>query len=98
MTEVSIRELRNHGGDVIACAPTSTRSSTPACEPARMFGRVAAGLRSVGRKATGRTYDALIASVALSRDLPLYTCNPDDFQGIDGLTLVAVPHPDHPLG
>jgi predicted nucleic acid-binding protein len=63
-------------------------------EAARMLGRVAAGLRQRGRKTSARTYDALIAAVALAQDLPLYTCNPDDFQGIEGLVVVAVPHPD----
>ena len=36
----------------------------------------------------------MIAAIALAQDLPLYTCNPDDFAGIDGLTVVAIPHPD----
>lgn len=63
---------------------------------ARAFGRVAASLRSAGRKRAARAYDALIAAVALANDLPLYTVNPDDFDGIDGLQVVAIPHPDHP--
>jgi len=63
-------------------------------EAARMFGHVAASLRHAGRKPSARTYDALIAAIALSHDLPLYTCNPADFEGIDGLVVVAVPHPD----
>jgi hypothetical protein len=25
----------------------------------------------------------------------LHSCNPRDFTGIDGLTVVGVPHPDH---
>ncbi len=62
---------------------------------ARSFGRVAAGLRKAGRKPAARTYDAMIAAVAISNDLPLHTCNPRDFTGIDGLSVVAVPHPDH---
>jgi tRNA(fMet)-specific endonuclease VapC len=61
---------------------------------ARAFGWVAASLRRAGRKPTARAYDAMIAAVALAHDLPLYTCNPDDFAGIDGLRVVAVPHPD----
>lgn len=61
---------------------------------ARAFGRVASGLRSSGRKRAARAYDALIAAVAIAQDLPLYTVDPDDFAGIDGLLLVAVPHPD----
>ena len=62
-------------------------------EAARAFGRVAASLYASGRKPTARTFDAMIAAVAIANDLPLYTCNPDDFQGIDGLTVVAVPQP-----
>ena len=63
-------------------------------DAARAFGRVAASLRRAGRKSAARAYDAMIAAVALSQDLPLYTCNPDDFAGIDGLAVVAIPHPD----
>lgn len=61
---------------------------------ARRFGWVAAGLRQAGRKPAARAYDALIAAVALANELPLYTVNPADFHGIDGLTVRAVPHPD----
>jgi tRNA(fMet)-specific endonuclease VapC len=60
---------------------------------ARAFGRVAASLRRSGRKATARTYDAMIVATAIANDLPLYTCNPADFSGIDGLNVVAVPVP-----
>jgi tRNA(fMet)-specific endonuclease VapC len=62
-------------------------------EAARAFGRVAASLRRSGRKSAARAYDAMIAAVALANDLPLFTCNPQDFDGIDGLSVVAVPHP-----
>ncbi len=64
-------------------------------DAARAFGQVAASLRRSGQKATARAYDAMIAAIAIARELPLYTCNPEDFQGIDGLTVVAIPHPDH---
>jgi tRNA(fMet)-specific endonuclease VapC len=60
---------------------------------ARAFGRVAASLRRAGRKATARTYDAMIAATALAEDLPVYTCNPSDFNGIDDLEVIAVPVP-----
>jgi len=60
---------------------------------ARAFGRVAASLRRSGRKADARAYDAMIAATALANDLPVYTCNPDDFAGIDGLEVVPVPVP-----
>jgi tRNA(fMet)-specific endonuclease VapC len=61
---------------------------------ARAFGRVAASLRRSGRKTAARAYDAMIAATAVANDLPLFTCNPDDFAGIDGLSIVVVPHPD----
>ena len=64
-------------------------------DAARNFGRVAAGLRKAGRKPAARAYDAMIAAIAISNDLPLHTCNPRDFTGIDELTMVPVPHPDH---
>ena len=62
-------------------------------EAARAFGRVAASLRRTGRKPAARAYDALIAATAISRGLPLYTCNPTDFAGIDDLDLRAVAVP-----
>lgn len=49
---------------------------------ARAFGRVASSLRAAGRKPRARAYDALIAAVAVSRGLPVFTCNPDDFRHI----------------
>jgi hypothetical protein len=61
---------------------------------ARMFGQVAASLRRSGPKPAARAFDALVASIALAHQLEVYTCNPDDFSGIDGLRVVAVPHPD----
>lgn len=60
---------------------------------ARAFGRVAASLRRAGRKPAARADDAMIAAVAVANDLPVYTCNPEDFTGIDDLRVVAVPHP-----
>lgn len=61
---------------------------------ARAFGRVAASLRRAGRKTKARTYDAMIAAIAVANDLPLYTCNPADFSGIEELRVVVVSHPD----
>jgi tRNA(fMet)-specific endonuclease VapC len=60
---------------------------------ARAFGRVAASLRRAGRKTAARAYDAMIAATAVANDVPLYTCNPADFTGIDDLTVIAVPEP-----
>ena len=57
---------------------------------ARSFGRVASALRQAGRKPQARSYDAMIAAVALARGLPLHTANPDDFPQLAGLEIVAV--------
>lgn len=62
---------------------------------ARSFGQVAASLRQAGRKPAARAYDAMIAAVAIANGLPVHTCNPADFAGIDGLHVIDVPHPDH---
>lgn len=62
---------------------------------ARAFGQVAASLRCAGKETSARTYDAMIAAVAMANELPLYTCNPRDFEGIEGLDVVTVPVPVH---
>src|SRR5260370_26565646 len=65
---------------------------------ARAFGQVAASLRASGRKPAARAYDALIAATALARQLPVYTCNPADFDNIDGLQVVPVRLPEQASG
>jgi predicted nucleic acid-binding protein len=60
---------------------------------ARAFGQVSAAVLAVGRKTRSRLADLMIASVAVSNGLPLYTSNPDDFRGLDVLmTVVPVGH------
>jgi len=65
---------------------------------ARAFGQVAASFRRSGRKPAARSFDAMIAATALANGLPLYTANPGDFAGIDGLVLrpVSNPRPEGP--
>jgi tRNA(fMet)-specific endonuclease VapC len=60
---------------------------------ARPFGQVAASLRK-SPKPAARAYDALIAAIALANRLPVYSCNPADFDKIDGLEVVPVPLPE----
>jgi tRNA(fMet)-specific endonuclease VapC len=60
---------------------------------ARAFGRVAASMGRAGRKPAARAYDAMIAATALAQQLPVYTCNPDDFSKVDDLTVVPVAVP-----
>ena len=57
---------------------------------ARAFGQVAASLRRSGRKTAARAYDALIAATAVAHQLPVYTCNAADFEGIEDLQVVPV--------
>lgn len=63
-------------------------------DAARAYAEVVRSMRAAGRKAASQTTDALISAVALAHGLPLYTCDPADFAVIDGLQVVAVPHPD----
>jgi len=35
----------------------------------------------------------MIAAIAQAHDLPVFSCNPGDFEGIDGLTVIPVPVP-----
>lgn len=60
---------------------------------ARAFGAVAANLRRAGRKPAARAFDAMIAAIAISNALPVHTCNPRDFKGIDGLIVHTIPVP-----
>lgn len=62
-------------------------------QAARSFGAVAASLRS-GRKTSARAFDAMIAATALASGLPVYTCNPRHFEGIDGLRVEGIRRPD----
>jgi len=56
----------------------------------RAYGRVYAAVAAAGRKARGRrAFDLLIAATALAAELPLYTRNPGDFDGLDGLIEVV---------
>lgn len=57
---------------------------------ARSFGAVAASLRRQGRKPRARSFDAMIAAIAISRRLPLFTSNPRDFEGINSLEIVSL--------
>ncbi len=62
---------------------------------ARAFGQVAASLRRAGRKTAARAYAAMIAAIAIANGLTVYTCNPNDFAGIDGLDVMLVDVPSH---
>jgi predicted nucleic acid-binding protein len=75
-------------------AETSFETLPFDADAARAYGQVAGSLRRSGRKGASRTYDAMIAAVAIANELALFTCNPRDFEGIDDLIVVTIPHPD----
>lgn len=53
---------------------------------ARAYGRVFAAISQTGRKARGRrAVDLLIAAAAVANELALYTRNPDDLVGLEGV-------------
>ena len=60
---------------------------------ARAYGRVYAAVAAGGTKARGRrALDLLIAATGLSNDLPVYTCNPEDFEDLVSLIdVVSIP-------
>lgn len=58
---------------------------------ARSYGQVVAAVANSGRSHRSRVADLLIAAVAHSAGLPLYTRNPGDFAGLgDLITVIAV--------
>jgi len=52
---------------------------------ARSYGQVVAGVLVIGRSHRRRIADLLIAATAHANGLPLYTRNPDDFDGLGRL-------------
>jgi predicted nucleic acid-binding protein len=59
-------------------------------EAARAYGRIYAAEVASGRKARGtRALDLLIAATACVANLPVYTRNPEDFQGLQGIVDVV---------
>ncbi len=55
---------------------------------ARLFGQICAAVRAAGREPRRRASDLMIAATAASNQLALYTANPDDFKGLEGLVEV----------
>ncbi|MER5998810.1 type II toxin-antitoxin system VapC family toxin [Nonomuraea angiospora] len=56
---------------------------------AREYGQLLTAVIASGRKPRPRTADLMIACVAIANRLPLYTCNPKDFKGLDHLLAVV---------
>ena len=63
-------------------------------EAARAYGRIAAVVAASGRSVRARVADLQIAAVAAANALPVYTTNPADFAGLEGIVeVVAVSRP-----
>lgn len=63
-------------------------------EAARAYGAVSAAVRASGRSPRSRVADQMIAAIAAAMQLPLYTTNPGDFEGISRIVeIVEVPRP-----
>lgn len=82
-----------HDTSVIIALP-AIRACLPKSLPTRRPLRLSVGSRPrcglSARKRRARAFDALIAATALSQGLPVFTANPDDFEGIPGLDVVVV--------
>lgn len=101
LAELSVGPLATEDATEREARQTRLQETEAAFDPlpfdaqaARAFGRVAAALRRAGRGVKPRAFDALIAAGAIAHELPIYTCNPRDFTGIEELTLIPIPHPD----
>lgn len=57
---------------------------------ARAFATVAHRVKAAGRQPRARVMDLWIAATALSLQVPLYTRNPEDFEGLEELIEVRV--------
>lgn len=80
--------------DVLQRAETEFDPLPFDAEAARIYGRVIAAVVSAGRSPRRRTADLMIAAVAISNGLPLYTTNPEDFAGLEGvLDVIPVRRP-----
>lgn len=59
---------------------------------ARLYGQICAAVRAAGRQPRKRASDLMIAATAASNELALYTANPQDFRGSEGLVEVVAVH------
>jgi len=57
---------------------------------ARAFAAVAQAVKTAGRQPRARVMDLWIAATALTLRIPLYTRNPEDFEGLQSLIEVRV--------
>lgn len=57
---------------------------------ARSFAAIAHAVKIAGRRPRSRVMDLWIAATALTHQIPLYTRNPEDFEGLEDLIEVRI--------
>ncbi len=77
------------GARMYSSAPTTSSIRFSSTQKRRVYGRVTAAVIAAGRKPRRRALDLMIASIAIAKELPLYTTNPDDFVGLEQLMTVV---------
>lgn len=82
-------EERARRADLLARAENEFDPIAFETEAARIFGRISAAVQARGRTPRRRIADLMIASTAAATALPLYTTNPADFDGLDGIIEVV---------
>ena len=87
---VSIAEEQASRQEVLQRAEAEYRPIPFDVGAARAYGQISAAVTAIGRKPRGgRAVDLLIAATAMANGLPLYTRNPDDFAGLEGLVEIV---------
>jgi predicted nucleic acid-binding protein len=97
--DAAARAERARRTDVLQRAENEFDPISFDAEAARAFGRISAAVHGSGRTPRRRVADLMIASVSAAQGLPLYTTNPNDFAGLDGIVeVVPVQRPTLPSG
>lgn len=71
-----------------SCPKSPDVTAQPTIAAARSYGQVVAAIAGIGRSHRPRIADLLIAATAHANGLAIYTCNSDDFAGLEGLVEV----------
>ena len=66
-----------------------SRATAKNTSATRSYGRLYAAAKRRGRSSRGRLADLLIAATAAANDLPIYTRNPEDFRGMEGIIQIV---------
>jgi predicted nucleic acid-binding protein len=58
-------------------------------DTSRIFGQLCGWVRAAGRKPRPKALDLMIAATAVEQDIPLYTRNPKDLKGLEGILTIV---------